>query len=81
MFDLSDFYAVPDFIQFSHMTTMDSISAISWIVLSVYTDLSVCKGYLSGCVFWVFLVLFLFFSEGNKRIVISTLVCKRSKLV
>lgn len=69
MFDLSDFYAVPALIQFSHMTTLDSISAISWIVLSVYTDLSVCKGYLTGCVFWgvfLFVCFYFFFSEGNK---------------
>lgn len=43
MFDLSDFYAVPAFIQFYHVISMDSMSDVSWIMLSVYTDLSVCK--------------------------------------
>lgn len=38
MFDLSDFYAVPAFIQFYPVNSMDSISDVSWIVLSVYTD-------------------------------------------
>lgn len=76
MFNLSDFYAVPAFIQFYHVNSMNSISDVSWIMLSVYTDLSVCKSYLTGCVFWVF-----FFQKGINELSSQHLFGKRSKLV